>query len=154
MMSKYNLSSLGFILMALVMPLTSMANSALKIDVFIQTSDEQNIYVPMNRRVSEFNVYRVDALKIVEEKMSQGLSATPSEAKEQALEMMNSEKFRNEYSIDMMEGWSVINKVVRLGVKKVPAVVINNKYIAYGVTPKEAVTIYDNHIIRYGNQHD
>ncbi|WP_063664923.1 DUF1525 domain-containing protein [Aliivibrio fischeri] len=128
-----------------------MANSPLKMDVFIETGAEKNVFAPTGRKVSEFNVYRVDTLKIVEENMSKGLSADPSEAKEQVLAMMNSDKFRNQYSIDMMEGWSTINKVVRLGIEKVPAVVINDKYVVYGVSPKEAVTIYDQYIIRYGN---
>lgn len=123
------------------------ANRPLKIDVFVAGSGE--LYAPMGRKISEFNVHRVESLKFAEDAIANKLPKDPKKAAGALKALMQ----KNEYQLliqDVVEGWSTINKVLAMGINKVPAVVIDDRYVAYGVTPAQAIKHYDAHVLRYG----
>ncbi|MCG9576701.1 DUF1525 domain-containing protein [Vibrio tubiashii] len=120
---------------------------SIKMDVYIPTGVE--VYAPMGRKLNAFNVHYVDGLKKQEEKVSQLLPKDPKAAEERLTSFIQSGEYK-EYAQGLVDGWHTVNAVVNSGIKKVPAVVIDDHFVAYGVSPLEALKYYDAYIVKYG----
>ena len=123
--------------------------SAIKMDVYIPQNME--VYVPSGRKVSEFNVHKIDGLRQKEAEISALLPSDPVLAQARLGLFVESGEYKK-YAQDLMNGWNSINSAVNSGIKKIPAIIINDKFVAYGVDPKEALQAYDNYIIKHGAQ--
>ncbi|OEE35296.1 hypothetical protein A1QO_00625 [Vibrio genomosp. F10 str. ZF-129] len=128
---------------------SQFGHASIKMDVYIDSNTE--VFVPMSRKISAFNVHKVDALKINEERISKLLPKDPKLAQERIASFVESGEYK-QYAQDLIDSWSSISSVVGRGIKKVPAVVINDKYVVYGMSPQKALIYYDAHIIKYGSQ--
>lgn len=138
----------SIIIASLLFAQTSWAN-AIKIDVYIPQNME--VYVPSGRKVSEFNVHKIDGLRQKEAEISALLPSDPVLAQARLGLFVESGEYKK-YAQDLMNGWNSINSAVNSGIQKIPAIIINDKFVAYGVNPKEALQAYDNYIIKHGAQ--
>lgn len=134
-------------LLVLSLCLSFDAFASVSLDVYVKAGDE--VYAPMNRRISKFNVYEVDLLSTTEKKMSEQLSKDPNVAREQARDFIESGRYQ-EYAQDIMDGWSAIQRVARYRIDKVPAIVINDRFVVYGMSPSDALRAYDSYILQNG----
>lgn len=87
--------------------------------------------------------YAIDGPLVFEKKLSEGLSSNPEVAMEQAKKRIVSMNDKlGDIAIDSYKGKL---KAVELGVKKLPAIVINKKIVIYGVTDAwQALKIYSS----------
>lgn len=128
---------------------TSALGSALKLDVYI-TSDME-VYAPTMKKLSAFNVHVVDGLAKQEKMMSATLPKDPQQAELRVKEFIESGELEQQ-AHDIIGAWTTINSVVSRGIEKVPAVVINDKYVVYGMNPTKAIRAYENYLIKHGTK--
>lgn len=85
-----------------------------------------------------YEVYYLDLPAKVEQRLSEGLSNDPTEAKQQALQRINDPKLQQE----IQQSYRGVIKAWQLGLTKIPAVVVNGKYVVYGIADvKTAVNL-------------
>ncbi|SDH81677.1 integrating conjugative element protein, PFL_4709 family [Vibrio xiamenensis] len=125
----------------------SVSAGGLKLDVFVDSSTDY--IVPANRSIKAFNVHRVDQLSMTEKSISSQLPDNEAEAKTFLEDFVQSGGI-DQHIVGVMDGYASINKAVRLGISKVPAIVINDRYVAYGMGPEKAIQFYEQYVSRYG----
>lgn len=133
---------------ALILSVTGIASAKdLKLDVYV--ASDTKFFVPYGKKITEFNVHHVDGLKKTEGQISAMLPNDPEQARARIQQFTNSGEYKA-YAKSLVDGWGVINAVTSIGVMKVPAIVINDKFVAYGVTPDVAIKHYEAYIIKNG----
>lgn len=75
-------------------------------------------------------VFYLDGPTQIEAKLSEGLSNDPVEAKQQALKRIQDTQMQQA----LINAYQGINKAWQLGVTKLPAVVVNGRYVVYGMS--------------------
>jgi integrating conjugative element protein (TIGR03757 family) len=118
----------------------------LRVDVF--TTEDRPI-----RGATEFlrhhpgatlHVHRVDHIERLEAEMSLNLSANPDKARRQALErLQNLPKERQEQLEQTAKGLAL---ALQLGIERVPAIVIDQDRVIYGMTDLAAVLQHDQRL--------
>ncbi len=125
------------------------AAKALKMDVY--TTQDAEVYAPMGRKLSAFNVHYIDGLKNKESQITEMLPKDPELAQQRLREFVDSGEYKM-HAQELANGWMTISAVANNGIEKIPAIVINDRFIAYGVTPKVALKHYDAYILKYGSK--
>ncbi len=97
-------------------------------EVLVFTDDKHPVI-----NTGNYEVYYLDLPSKVEQRLSEGLSNDPIEAKQQALTRINDPKLQQE----IQQSYLGVIKAWQLGLTKIPAVVANNKYVVYGIADVE-----------------
>lgn len=77
-----------------------------------------------------YPVFYLDGPTQIEAKLSEGLSNDPVEAKQQALKRIQDSQMQQA----LINAYQGVNKAWQLGITKLPAVVVNERYVVYGVS--------------------
>ena len=113
-------------------------------DIVIYTSHRY----PVNEPPPHIQVVYIDAQEKLEDEIFNNLSAVSDIAEEQAKEIINSPEWE-EYEKQLIELSNGMLKAWELKLKKIPAIVFNEKYVVYGTTDIEYA---ENRLRRYLNE--
>jgi integrating conjugative element protein (TIGR03757 family) len=93
---------------------------------------------------ASLNVHRVDRIERLEAALSVNLSTNPDKARRQALERLQGlSKERQEQLEQTAKGLAL---ALQLGIKRVPAIVIDQDRVIYGMTDLAAVLQHDQRL--------
>ena len=77
-------------------------------------------------------IHEVDAIKGLEDTLSQGLAADPDKAKRLVLERL--QQLNNETRSQLEHSATALARAVQYGVEKYPAMVFDGEVVVYGLT--------------------
>lgn len=113
--------------------LTVLCHTLSYAEVLVFTDDKH----PFSN-IGNYEVYYLDLPAKIEQRLSEGLSNGPTEAKQQALQRINDPILQQE----IQQSYKGVIKAWQLGLTKIPAVVVNGKYVVYGIADvKTAVNL-------------
>ena len=91
----------------------------------------------------EVRIHRLDAIKQVEDKLSQGLSADPDKAKRLVLRKL--QQLGKATRSQLEHSARSLAKAVQYGVEKYPAIVFDGELVIYGLTDLSAALMHYRH---------
>ena len=84
----------------------------------------------------EIRTHQLDAIKGLEDKLSQGLSSDPERAERQVLERL--QQLNSDSRSQLQHSARALAKAVQYGVEKYPAIVFDGELVVYGLTDLSA----------------
>ncbi len=106
------------------------------VEVFTTTESPVTDEAPVNIQgvlgEMEYHVYELDGIQRVEAKLSQGLTADPTNAKRVVLQRF--QQFQTEDRERMQRAAMGLAKAIQYGVDRYPAIVFDGQAVVYGVT--------------------
>lgn len=91
------------------------------------------------------HVHRVDRIERLEAELSLNLSNNPDQARRQALERLHNLPKARQREVEQMA--KALALAVQLGIERVPAIVIDQERVIYGLTDLAAALAHDEHFI-------
>ncbi len=92
---------------------------------------------------TDVRIHKLDAIKQLEGKLSQGLSADPDKAKRLVLRKL--QQLSNDTRSQLETSARSLAKAVQYGIEKYPAIVFDGELVVYGLTDLSAALMHYRH---------
>lgn len=134
------------ILLIAIQPGLVIAQDVQKLEFFIK--DPLVVTNQQHLRDIDFRVVSLDAFAKVTQRVNRQLSSSEDQASDQALMILNDPAIQTE----LTEAFKADLRAYRLGIDRVPAVIVNDTFIIYGTTDvAEVLAISQSELVSQGN---